>query len=1189
MGPADDPRADAAAFDFLEQLRADRAAGTVRSLAEYLARFPEFELRIAREFVAACAGAELAVAAPADEPGDGEFIAGYRVVRLLGRGGQGRVYLAEELQLQRLVALKVLDQPVVGVAAARIERLRREAAALARLDHPGVCAIYAADAAGERPFLAMRYVPGETLQARLHRAAAAPASRDELLDRLPRSAADIRRVLHLFERAARALDAAHEAGVVHRDVKPANIMIDRDGLPVLLDFGLARMIEDAGGTLTLTGEVFGTLAYMSPEQLEGGVAVDGRTDIYSLGVSLYECLTFELPFRKDTRQVLDRDIRVGAARNPLAFNPHLPRDVCVVIATAMERDRTRRYATAWALADDLANAAANRPIQARPAGALLRLHRWSQRHPALAGTAALLLLLLVVTITVAWQLERQNRRLEAWQTVTGLVRSSHDRPAEALARLVDAARDESDPRIREALHEVLLRCHEAWRRPLLVDDPAPDRVPALWPNETLSGATLLADAERRRCFMGTTWGHVFAFDIATGAVVGRFRAHDSPVTAMALSPDGRRMVTGSYYGQLRVWPTDDLGPGEPLATRQCVARIWQLAYDPRGDRLAVAAQRAPDPDPAVDIAVFDVDADGVPVARPRWQEPGHDGRVWHLGFAPDGAQLLSFGEDPRSGGLMSQQLFVRDADRGTQRLALASRSRKDDIGWACWTAGGRSLCVARLDGRLQSFEGADSVPARARHLPEMALWVGLMPSGKQLLVGAFDGLWIVDAGTLVGDRVVTSTLERSYQHARFSPDGEYVAVAVRDSSIRVFEVRTWCEVAVLRQHEAYVDGILWSADGRHLLSVDHLLMHGWSHLARPFLRDLRGHSGRVVQVDFSPDAGTVATAGEDGTVRLWDASTARATAVIPLPAPRSHVRFAPSGASVVTVGAVADAHVVPVEAPDRVTALVGHTGVVTDAWICEVAGIERVVTISEDGSARLWALDGECLRRIDAATAPLRCGAIDPRRGWLAVGGEDRRVHLFDLASGAAVADLGSERDDSFYGINGTLQSVAFLPRSQRVAATGEETALTVWDPAKGWSRAEVLIGGSTGWMATDADESRILVGELSIGRLSWISADLTEPVRFPESEPPSWISRIAVRAAGDIGLVACRDGSVWLYQWQARRPYSVLRAGRGAALDACFSPDGRWIAVAYRDGTALVWPVEPWPAAARYRLPMQR
>jgi serine/threonine protein kinase/lipoprotein NlpI len=392
LSPHDDPAVVAAFLDlFLQDLEGD----DVRPLAHYQERLPAHAALVARHY---CALVEAHEARTAEEDGGGQRIGPYRVVREVGRGGQGVVYLADDTRLKRRVALKVLEGlPLPGEPALR--RFRREAEVASGLEHPGICAVFDSGVSDGVAFIAMRYIEGETLAAEI----------DELRRREapPSDRGDVSAVCLVIERAAKALHAAHEAGVVHRDVKPGNLIVAPDGEPVLLDFGLARAVESEEATLTRTGDVFGTPAYMAPEQLRGKV-VDLRADVYSLGATLFERLALSPPFVAPTREALFRAILDDDAPDVRDANPSLPRDLAVVVQTALEKDPDRRYRTALDLAEDLRRVREREPILARPPGPLQRAWLWSDKNRAVASLAAGLFLALGIGLGVTAKLLRRS-------------------------------------------------------------------------------------------------------------------------------------------------------------------------------------------------------------------------------------------------------------------------------------------------------------------------------------------------------------------------------------------------------------------------------------------------------------------------------------------------------------------------------------------------------------------------------------------------------------------------------------------------------------------------------------------------------------------------------------------------------------------------------------------------------------
>lgn len=334
-----------------------------------------------------------------DEP-DGAFprpFGAYRLIGEIGRGGQGVVYEAEDTRLGRRVALKVLTNASFATAALR-KRFRREAEVASRLDHPGICAVYEFGAVEGMPFIAMRLVSGKPLEA----------------DPADRSRAVVARVVRVVERAARAVHVAHEAGLVHRDLKPDNILVTEDDEPVLLDFGLARDVSGEASVLTQADAILGTPAYMAPEQIKSGRDVDRRTDVHALGVILFECVTGSRPFRGATLETTWRQITEQDADDPRTLNPAVSRDLAAVIMTALEKRPERRYQDADAMAQDLLRILDYQPVAVRPPSALVKCTRWVQRHPVVAALSfAIALLLSIGLVTTLVLLNRANDAFEA--------------------------------------------------------------------------------------------------------------------------------------------------------------------------------------------------------------------------------------------------------------------------------------------------------------------------------------------------------------------------------------------------------------------------------------------------------------------------------------------------------------------------------------------------------------------------------------------------------------------------------------------------------------------------------------------------------------------------------------------------------------------------------------------------------
>jgi serine/threonine-protein kinase len=421
--------------DLVEAFVAARRRGAAASAREVAARHPE----LGPELLAALEAAEALAALPAADSPAGRSIGPYRLLRELGRGGMGVVYEALDPALGRAVALKVLPPELLASASMRA-RFRREAELASRIAHPGVCTVFAAGIEDGAPWIAMQLVRGETLARRIERARAAGPDA---------SLGPARDTAVLMARVARALEAAHALGVLHRDVKPANVMVTPEGLPVLLDFGLARSDEPGEALLTRTGETTGTPAYLAPEMIAGELArPDARCDVYSLGVMLFECLALERPFQGPTQVALYRAVLAGApARLPRA---RAPRDLAVVTATALERDRARRYAGAADLAADLEAFADGRPVAARALSAPERLLRWARREPRLAAISGVLAATgaaLALAAGAVWSSRDEVRAAESERAA----REVEAAVVEGFADLADGQHDAADAAFARAL------------------------------------------------------------------------------------------------------------------------------------------------------------------------------------------------------------------------------------------------------------------------------------------------------------------------------------------------------------------------------------------------------------------------------------------------------------------------------------------------------------------------------------------------------------------------------------------------------------------------------------------------------------------------------------------------------------------------------------------------------------------
>jgi tetratricopeptide (TPR) repeat protein/serine/threonine protein kinase len=496
----------------LEEYRAALEAGRKPDRDEFLARYPQIARSLAEcidglDFVH-MATPQLSQPAAADPAFPAAEIqpegplGDFRIIREVGRGGMGVVYEATQISLGRRVALKVLPF-AAAMDPKQLQRFKNEAQAAALLHHTNIVPVFAVGCERGVHYYAMQYIKGEPLDRviqNLRRQQRAPSNAFQEEQTNPPTAAYsptppasaspstetsqpiqaalstersitsrefFQSVARLGIQAAEGLDHAHQQGILHRDIKPANLLLDvRDNLWIA-DFGLARFQNDT--RLSMTGDLVGTLRYMSPEQaLAKRVVVDHRTDVYSLGVTLYELLTLEPAFRGSDREEVLRQIAFEESRPPRRLNRLIPAELETIVLKAMEKNPADRYATAQELADDLRRFLEDKPICAKRPTVLRRAAKWRRRHPAVVWSAALITLILASSlgwIFRDWQARRteaEGRVVEALQMAEPKLREGnpHDPVLIAAAQKAEAhlasgiVRDELRQRVEQVLADL---------------------------------------------------------------------------------------------------------------------------------------------------------------------------------------------------------------------------------------------------------------------------------------------------------------------------------------------------------------------------------------------------------------------------------------------------------------------------------------------------------------------------------------------------------------------------------------------------------------------------------------------------------------------------------------------------------------------------------------------------------------
>ncbi len=1170
-------------FDFADQLLSDIEADRLRPLAHYLARFPGHEEKVAREYIALTSGQAESGAKKSGAARPLERIGPYKVVAVLGRGGQGVVYRALDPRLDRTVALKVLTIPVASVSQGRRTRFRREAEILARLDHPGICTVLDADLDAESPYIAMRFVEGETLAAALIRVreererritpssggdSATSASR--IL--APQRALELAETLSFFERVARALHAAHEAGVVHRDVKPGNIMVSTDGAPVVLDFGLARDDGEDSAQLTRSDEVFGTPAYISPEQLESGRHVDRRTDVYSLGVVLYECLTLARPFQGDSNAALAEAIRHEPMPTPRQQNPTLPDDLVVVLETALEKDVERRYPTALEFAEELRRVREYEPIVARPAGPLLRLRRWGQRNPVIATGTIGSIVALSVALTVALVLLRRVR--------------TEERRKEAALALFEGGwyRDEASSSLPDAQPRALQFAIAAAER-----DPglASNRVllaalDSLYERQLLVGHERMifdadVDPRARRIATGSLDGTARVWDVDTGREIAQFRLGGGTVYSVRFAPDGKRLAFAGTGGRALLV---DLDAPEAAAIELAghTNDVYGLDFSPDGTRVVTASRDRT-------ARVFDV-ATGHTVAVCA----GHTGSVAEARFLRGGAWVLTRSAEPSGGSSVSESDATKrifDARTGAELRVLAGSPAMATAIDA--SADGRWVVAACEDksAQLWDLDRADPAPAHVFVVGGRYHSARFSPDGARLALSWDAGAKVVDVATGADLYVLPNHGHRAVVRIEWSPGGRELATVAYDDALRIFRAEDGALLRTCRGSARQIMGLAWSPDGSFLTTWHRQSTASvWYGADRPFLPVLRGHSGPVRTARFSLDGRHALTASDDGTARSWTVPGGAREAVYDpssagLPrAPLVGAAFDPTGVHVATTDAQGRVLLWAADG-SRLERRFDARGAAGIAAAFSPDGA-RLAFADGPGAVRVFELATGAERSIAAHEGDLTALRFSPDGRRLATGGSDRRVCAWDVE-----AEPGRElawRSEPFESDLRQLTQVfdiAYSPDGRWIAAAQQNTRIAVFD-ADGRFVASTPIIATPG-LVTFAPEQSLLLGTSKYGRTMTMwsfpdagaTAELVNrtSMGLPGEHHTNSMTALAKARSAPWAVTGSLDRTVHLWDLNQRRCVAAYPGHADAIYGVDVTADGTWILSASGDGTARLWP----------------
>jgi WD40 repeat protein len=903
----------------------------------------------------------------------------YDLIEEIARGGMGVIYRALQHGSQRQVAIKMILGEQVATPG-MMERFRAEAEAIAALDHPNILPMYETGDYEGRPFYSMKLVEGGSLRDRMAN-----------FRQRPREAA------RLIATIARAVHHAHQRGILHRDLKPGNILLEEaEEIPYVSDFGLAKWIgRDLG--LTLLPTALGTPQYMAPEQVAGASAgLTTATDIYSLGVIFYEMLTGRLPFMGDSALETLRLVAEASAESPRHLDSTVPRDLEVICLKCLAKEPSARYASAGALADDLERWLEGRTILARPSTPPERLWRWAKRNAALATLSLVLLLALIAfavgsTIAAARLRVSNSRALAAERDALEKLHGSYLAQArasrrtgragqrfEALAALEKAARIRSTPELR----------NEAIAALALTDL----QVEKTWPVRKTSNAPIAFDRDLE----------LYAVEADSGAIAIR-RVTDQSEVARLPAPEGAPRAT---------FVTPFSKDGKWLAVRHADARlrVWELGGTPR---LAVDLTDHPTGG-AFPLFPFDCafDETGLRVA---------------VGL--------------RDG------IAIHDLTTGREIARLASEGPPSCLAFD--PRGQRLAAVGRTKNNVQIFDVATGMATVTLVHPKFVTPVAWSNDGLWLAAGCEDfGIYLWDAHNGERRAVLTGHRQPPTQLI-FDSSGQTLVSTARDKTIRIWNLLTTTQ-SVLLAAFGTEPVLRLSADGQRLACTSWDVDATILHLTRSDVwRQLRGSTGGeraslFGALDFSPDGSLVVTSSRT-TVRLFDAEDGAELAALPFDGEQEKAAlFQPDGSALLVSSRDCALSRIPLQRDgDRKKVSLGGREVIDPAkafLLVSIApdGSRLALTSRAQGETHLVSLSDPTAKRTVLGGQPEAWYAAFSKDGrWVATSSSGHSTSLNEDVKiwNATTGELARAVDTGGSGMG------AFSPDSRQFFANGSKGA----------------------------------------------------------------------------------------------------------------------------------------------------
>lgn len=827
-------------------------------------------------------------------------------------------------------------------------------------------------------------------------------------------------VANIGVQVADAMQYAHEQGILHRDIKPSNLLLDMRGTAWVTDFGLAKATDQQD--ITHTGDILGTLRYMPPEAFEG--VADARSDIYSLGLTLYELLCFQPAFGMKDRNQLIKQVTTESAPRLEKLNPEIPRDLVTIIHKAIDRDASHRYQTAQELQEDLQRFLDDEPIKARRISIRERLVRWSRRNKGLSTSlAAVCVLLLVINIAgpvMTYSLVESQSELRA--TVSEL-QANKDKleatgrqlAAETLRANQEAedARSEAAEKERIAAREADAR-EEADRQRLLTrralySSALFSAQQATSTPEGYARAQELLDEVRPQAgeddLRGWEWHYLNSQQEPNSLLLQGFRGY---VLAIAISPDGQQLAASDGTGNVKVFSTDTGQQLQTLVGHQ--DQVWSVVWSPDGTRLASGSM-----DKTARIW-------NVSTGREELRVTAHTQTVMDLAWSPDGSRLATASNDA--------SLAIWDAESGENLQTI--KGHADALLGVDWSSDGTRIVTGSIDESVRIWNATTGEQIRVlSDLGGPVADVQFSPEDRRIASTCYrnasklGSVWDAETGeelfALAGHTTGGWCLQ-------WSPDGSQLATTgYSDTMIRIWDATTGRAIREFKGVAQVVYQCAWMPDGRQLASSDRTVRI-WDVDEQQPQPDFEGHQERVRTLDWSPDGSRIATASFDKTVKIWDVATRKNVFTFKGHSKEVYcVNWDPTGTFLASCG------------QDRFFQI----------WEAETGQVLHTLEASETGDINevAWSPDGTLIASV----------------------ADDKTVRIFDAETGEEV---------NRFLLNDMALSVAWDFEAEQLAASSNSGEVKAWNVSTGNEIAYFSVPRQTLWVIRfNPDGTRLAAG----------------------------------------------------------------------------------------------------------------